>query len=38
MTTSRPKSKTKQKGGSDCMSYGFKGGIDGLGLAQHSLN
>ena len=27
-----------QKGGSDCVSYGFKGLSDGLGSAQYSLN
>lgn len=27
-----------QKGGSDCVSYGFNGLSDGLGSAQYSLN
>lgn len=30
--------KALQKGGSDCVSYGFKGLSDGLGSAQYSSN
>lgn len=30
--------KALQKGGGDCVSYGFKGLSDGLGLAQNSSN
>ena len=34
----RVKRKSFQKGGSDCVSYGYKGLSDGLGLAQHNSN